>query len=161
MVDNVQAKNGECAIGPLHPKQTRAKSGIFKPKVKSYFANIKKKKKVEIKSIHMVEEPRNAANAPQSKEWENAMFEEMTALKRNNTWTQVPFSNSNDLVGNKWVFKKKFNQDGSVARLKARLVAKGFHQYPGLDFNEIFSPVVKAPTTRIILTIVVANKVED
>ncbi|KAL4564305.1 hypothetical protein LXL04_028365 [Taraxacum kok-saghyz] len=49
---------------------------------------------------------------------------------------------SPNLVGCKWVFRTKFNPDGTVDRLKARLVAKGFHQRPQLDYVETSSPVV-------------------
>lgn len=59
------------------------------------------------------------------------------------------------LVGYKWVFKTKFNTDGTVAKHKARLVAKGFHQTLGVNFSEIFSPVVKICTVRIILSLAV------
>ena len=81
------------------------------------------------------------------------MDEEFNALTRNNTWVLVPRSDSYNIVGNKWVFKEKFNADGSFQRFKARLVAKGFHQRPGLDFGETFSPIIKASTIRIVLTI--------
>ena len=47
----------------------------------------------------------------------------------------------------------KRNSDGSIARYKAHLVAKGFHQQAGLDFDETFSPVVKPPTVRIVLSL--------
>ena len=59
------------------------------------------------------------------------------------------------MVGCKWVFKLKHNSDGNISRYKARLVAKGFHQQYGVDFEETFSPIIKPPTVRIILSLVV------
>lgn len=53
------------------------------------------------------------------------------------------------------MFKVKYNSDGTILKHKARLVAKGFHQTPGIDFEETFSPVVKAPTIRVLFTLAV------
>uniref|UniRef100_A0A2N9GKR4 Integrase catalytic domain-containing protein n=1 Tax=Fagus sylvatica TaxID=28930 RepID=A0A2N9GKR4_FAGSY len=71
------------------------------------------------------------------------------------TWTLVPSSSSQHVIGCRWVFKLKRNTDGSVARFKARLVAKGNHQQAGLDFDETnpFMVYVKHPEPDdIILT---------
>lgn len=56
-----------------------------------------------------------------------------------------------NIVGCKWVYKLKHHQDGSIARYKARLVGKGFHQEPGIDHNETFSPIAKHSTIRVVL----------
>ena len=83
------------------------------------------------------------------------MDKEFEALQRQDTWTLVPPSPSQNIVGYKWVFKLKHNSDGSISRYKTRLVAKGVHQQYGVDFEETFSPVIKPPTVRIILSLAV------
>ena len=85
------------------------------------------------------------------------MKDEYQALINNHTWTLVKPTHPIKVIGNKWVFRIKYNSDGSVSRCKARLVAKGFHQTQRLDFNETFSPVIKSLTIRIILSIAVMN----
>jgi Reverse transcriptase (RNA-dependent DNA polymerase) len=59
-------------------------------------------------------------------------------------------------IQNKWVYRLKQEHDGSK-KYKARLVVKGFQQKVGIDFTEIFSPVVKLSTIRTVLNIVVAE----
>ncbi|KAL5571119.1 hypothetical protein UlMin_020716 [Ulmus minor] len=102
-------------------------------------------------------EPRSTQEALNLKPWLATMKEEVKALQRNKTWVLAPFSSSYNLVGRKWVFKVKCNADSTFQRCKARLMAKGFTQTPGIDFLETFSPVVKASTIRVILTIVVSR----
>ncbi|KAH9782940.1 retrovirus-related pol polyprotein from transposon RE2 [Citrus sinensis] len=71
--------------------------------------------------------------------------------------TLMPMCPSYKLVGCKWVFRTKYNTDGSVSKHKARLVAKGFHQTAGINYSETFSPVVKSSTVRLILSLAVMN----
>ena len=49
------------------------------------------------------------------------------------------------------MFKKKTNAEGKVEKYKARLVAKGYSQVPGIDFGDIFSPVAKVASIRLLL----------
>jgi hypothetical protein len=58
-----------------------------------------------------------------------------------------------NVTGCKWVLKKKYNSDGSVAKYKARLVCKGFTQMEGIDYHETFAPTLKMKSLRIMLTI--------
>ena len=56
-------------------------------------------------------------------------------------------------IGNKWIFKRKIGADGLIDTYKTRLVAKGYSQRQGIDYDEIFSPVVMIKSIRILLAI--------
>ena len=88
--------------------------------------------------------------------WKKAMDEEMVALYENEVWDPVEFLAGRNPIGIKWVFKKKLNAKGKVEQYKDRLVAKGYSQAEGIDFGEIFSPVVKLTSIRFILSFDVA-----
>uniref|UniRef100_A0A2N9HUN6 Reverse transcriptase Ty1/copia-type domain-containing protein n=1 Tax=Fagus sylvatica TaxID=28930 RepID=A0A2N9HUN6_FAGSY len=81
---------------------------------------------------------------------------EYAALQRQGTWSLVPPPPSKNIVGCKWVYKLKHNSDGSISRYKARLVAKEFHEQYGVDYEETFSPIVKPPTVRLVLSLAVS-----
>ena len=100
-------------------------------------------------------EPPSFKIAVQHPQWCKAMDEEFEALQRQGTWVLVPSHPSQNVMGCKWVFKLKRNNDGSISRYKAKLVAKGFRQQFGVDFDETFSLVIKPPTVRIILSLAV------
>ena len=70
------------------------------------------------------------------------MQEEMNSLHKNKTYQLVELLKSKKALRNKWVFKLKKDSERLV-KYKARLVVKGFSQKHGVDFDEIFSPIVK------------------
>ena len=84
------------------------------------------------------------------------MEAEYSAIVRNGTWQLVPKIEGMHIVQNKWIFKTKLKVDGSLDKFKAKLVAKGFQQHASVYFSDTFSPIFKAPTIRIIFTLVVA-----
>ncbi|RVW41165.1 Retrovirus-related Pol polyprotein from transposon TNT 1-94 [Vitis vinifera] len=90
-----------------------------------------------------------------SSKWELAMKDEMDSLLGNQTWELTELPVGKKALHNKWVYRIKNEHDGSK-RYKARLVVKGFQQ-KGIDYTEIFSPVVKMSTIRLVLGMVAAE----
>ncbi|KAH9806487.1 hypothetical protein KPL71_002780 [Citrus sinensis] len=105
-----------------------------------------------------IEEPANFSEAMESvhcDKWLKAMQDEMESLQRNQTWTLIPNPGNKRLISCKWIFKRNEGiPDVEPPKYKARLVARGFTQREGVDFNEIFSPVVKHSSIRILLAMV-------
>jgi hypothetical protein len=100
------------------------------------------------------EEPHNVDEALANKNWKHAMDLEYNALLHNKTWHLVPPQKGRNIIGCKWVWKIKRKADGSLDKHNARLVAKGYKQRYGADYEDTFSPVVKAATIRVILSII-------
>ena len=69
--------------------------------------------------------------------WRTACKEELEALHRHNVFKLTNLPKGRKSIGCRWVFDIK-----SDGHKKARLVAQGFSQVEGIDFNELFSPVV-------------------
>ncbi|RZC71320.1 hypothetical protein C5167_034525 [Papaver somniferum] len=135
-----------------HNMLTRSKHDIFKPK---YLLSTKHPIPTAYLANTASTTPTCYSQAAKILEWLDLMHVEHTALQDVGTWSLVPPDPSQNLVGCKWVFKTKYNADGTLERRKARLVAKGFHQLEGLDYTDTFSPVVKPATIRLVLSIAV------
>ncbi|WVZ15560.1 hypothetical protein V8G54_013126 [Vigna mungo] len=85
--------------------------------------------------------------------WKAAMTEELRSIEKNKTWKLMDLPHGKQSIDVKWIFKTKVNPDGSVMKHKARLVAKGFLQKEGIDFTEVFAPVARLETIRIVVAI--------
>ena len=89
------------------------------------------------------------------------MQDEMELIEKNGTWDLVKFPKDKKPIRCKWIFKRKETMCPSeLARYKARLVAKGYSQISGIDFNDVFSPVVKHSSIHTLLSIVAVHDFE-
>lgn len=79
------------------------------------------------------------------------MDEEIASLVRLGVWKPMDLPSGRQLVGCKWVFKRKYDAQGNLIKFKARLVAKGFNQKAGVDYNETFVPTMKLAALRVLL----------
>ena len=81
------------------------------------------------------------------------MQEEVHQFKLNNVWELVkrPDPHKHNIIGTKWIYQNKQDENGLVARKKARLVAQGYTQVEGIDFYENFAPVARLEAIRILL----------
>jgi hypothetical protein len=89
----------------------------------------------------------------ESAEWRKAMEGEICCLKQNGTWSLQELPEGKTAIGCKWVYKAKTDNEGNVTKYKARLVAQGFSQKFGEQYDEVFAPVAKPETFRLLLTI--------
>ncbi|GKC60123.1 retrotransposon protein, putative, ty1-copia subclass [Tanacetum coccineum] len=101
-----------------------------------------------------------------SSKWKSAMKEEMDSLRKNKTcdsttWELVDPLAGQKLVSSKWMYKIKEGIKGvQNPRYKAGLVAHGFTQRAGIDYNEVFSPVVRHTSIRVILALTACKDYE-
>ncbi|RVW98977.1 Retrovirus-related Pol polyprotein from transposon TNT 1-94 [Vitis vinifera] len=99
--------------------------------------------------------PNTIQEAFKISEWKKVVQDEIDALEKNGTRTIIDLPVGKRPMGCKWIFTIKYKADGSVERFKARLVARGFTQSYGIDYQEIFAPVAKLNTIRILLSLAV------
>jgi hypothetical protein len=81
------------------------------------------------------------------------MWAKMQAIEDNRTWDVADLPANQKVIGLKWVFKVKKNPNGKIVKHKARLVAKGYAQVQGVDFDEVFAPVARIETVRVLLAL--------
>jgi hypothetical protein len=114
-------------------------------------------KAMEMLSNHeLSNEPLTYEEAMQSserEEWMKANQSELDSLEKNNTWKLVHLPKGSHTIQCKWVYKKKPDLQGNIARYKARLVAKGFTQVYGIDYKETYAPVGKIKSLLMLLSL--------
>lgn len=81
------------------------------------------------------------------------MKSEVSSLRKNNTWTLVPRPKDIPVIDCRWVYTKRFDEEGKLEKPKARHVAKGFKQIPGVNVGETWAPVGRHTTIRVVLSL--------
>lgn len=92
------------------------------------------------------------------KRWRDAMEVEIGAIVKNETWELVGAPKEVKVIGVKWVYKTKLNENGEVDKCKAWLVAKGYAQEKGVDYNEVFALVARWDTIRTVIALAARNE---
>nr|CAN64324.1 hypothetical protein VITISV_005640 [Vitis vinifera] len=81
------------------------------------------------------------------------MQEELNQFKRSEVWELVPRPSNQSVIGTKWVFRNKMDENDIIVRNKARLVAQGFNQEEGIDYEETFALVARLEAIRMLLAL--------
>lgn len=107
-----------------------------------------------------IDEPICYLQAEKEQHWREAMECEMRAIEENQTWELTDLPPGHRAIGLKWVYKTKRDTNGNILKHKARLVAKGYVQKVGIDFDEVFAPVTRLETVRLLLALAANNEWE-
>jgi hypothetical protein len=99
----------------------------------------------------MSNEPTTVEGAMKSKACHTAMLDKLGSIRENKTWSLVDLPRGHKAISLKWVFKLKHDEHGEVVKHKAQLVAKGYVQRQGIDFDEVYAPVARMESVRIML----------
>jgi hypothetical protein len=106
------------------------------------------------------DEPNTFDEAEQDPCWRRAMPEETQSIEENGTWYLADLTLGHKAIGLKWVFKVKCNEGGEIMKHKARLVVKGYAQRRGIDYDEMFLPVARLDSVRLLIALAAQEGLE-
>nr|GEV62698.1 retrovirus-related Pol polyprotein from transposon TNT 1-94 [Tanacetum cinerariifolium] len=96
-------------------------------------------------------EPKNINEALNVESWLIAIQEELNQFVSNDVWELVPNPMNMNIIGTKWVFRNKLDENAVVSRNKARIVAQGYNQQEEIDYDETYAIVARLKSIRILL----------
>lgn len=85
------------------------------------------------------------------------MKQEIKVVEKNNTWKLTELPSGHKAIGLKWLYKLNINTKGEIIKYKTRILAKGYVQKQGIDFEEIFAPVTRLETVRLLQVVSAKN----
>lgn len=106
------------------------------------------------------DEPLGVQDALEEECWVEAMRSELQSIQSNNACCYTTLLKVHKAIGLKWVYKVKRDPEGNIVKHKARLVAKGYVQRHGVDYEEVFAPVARLETVRLVLALAAHGKWE-
>jgi hypothetical protein len=144
-VENLDAKHDDDA-----PLRFRTIDDILGPATPPGLAHRNQEQDLLLASA---DEPANFEQAQAHECWRKAMLDKMTSIEANGTWELVDPPPHQRPIGLKWVFKTKRDATGIITKHKARLVTKGYVQRQGIDYDEVFAPVARLESVRLLLAL--------
>ncbi|GJV80548.1 retrovirus-related pol polyprotein from transposon TNT 1-94 [Tanacetum coccineum] len=111
---------------------------------------------VQFGEFYNANEPKNVNEALKDESWIIAMQEELNQFIANDVWELVPQPKNMTIIGTKWVYRNKLDENNVVSRNKARLVAKGYNQQKDIDYDGTYALVFRLESIRILLAYVCA-----
>lgn len=103
-------------------------------------------------------DPVSFEGAEKKERWRNCMDEKIKAIQKNDTWELINLPECHKPIGVKRVYKTKTNPKGKIGKYKARLMVKGYSQREGVDYEEVFAPVARIDTIRLVIALATQNQ---
>ena len=116
-----------------------------------------------LKDSKDLKEPKTYGQAIESSEqdeWQQAINSELLSIVENEVWHEDDMPQGIKPLTTKWVFKIKRGEHGQIIKFKARLCVRGFEQEHGIDYEEIFSPVMRHNSLRTLLALAAVHDME-
>ncbi|RVW77706.1 putative mitochondrial protein [Vitis vinifera] len=92
--------------------------------------------------------------------WMIAMQEELNQYERSEVWELVPRPSNQSVIGTRWVFRNKMDENDIIVRNKARLIAQGFNKEERIDYEETFATVARLEAIRMLLAFCMHSEFE-
>ena len=145
--DSEPGDESSATIPPQEPRELRHKVTLRKPRRLIEEAYSAESSPVGPTTLAQ------ALNSSEAVEWQKAMETELAQIASHKVWSLVEPPNNRKPLTMKWVFKIKTAGDNKILRYRARLVVRGFNQIEGLDYQELFAPVARMDTIRVLLAV--------
>ena len=85
--------------------------------------------------------------------WKDAINDEMDSIMLNHTWKLVNLPYAFKPNSCKWIFKRRYNTNGTLNTFKIRLVVKGFRKNKGIDYFYTYTPIARITSIRIVFAL--------